>query len=418
MRRLSLWIGLVLAAGLAASRAAAPQLLAPGADLDEVIHANNRGAAFMEQFRHAQALEEFSKVTAKAPGWAPGFVNLGLAAFYARESERAGIAFREAVRIDPGLVQAQYGLGLLLKNEGKTDEALAPFEKARAIDPEDADILYNLGLLEARRRQFQEASTLLRRARQIDPNSVSIRYQLARALLQAGQSAEGQKEMAAYQKLAANPRFAVPTGNQYGEAGRYALVIIDYAGLGGPPPPARPIAVRFSEATDASGILFTHAGPGGDAWAPATAKIDGAGGRAARFGSGVAVGDLDGDGLPDLVFANADAQGTARPVIARNKGHWSFEEVGEASGVSFKGIGMGAALGDFDNDGDLDLYLTRLGGGALFENQGNGTFKEITARAGAVVTGFVLGASWVDLDHDGDLDLFLCRMPAPGSKGP
>ena len=62
----------------------------------------------------------------------------------------------------------------------------------------------------------------LAEARQIDPNNMSIRYQLARALLQSGEKQKGETEMAAYQKLAANPKFAQPTGNQYGEAGRYA----------------------------------------------------------------------------------------------------------------------------------------------------------------------------------------------------
>ena len=97
-------------------------------------------------------------------------------------------------------------------------------------------------MLHARQRDFGPAIASLTRAREIDPNSMSVRYQLARALLQAGRRAEGDREMAAYQKLSANPKFAVPTGTQYGEAGRHALVITDYRALGGargPAPAAR-----------------------------------------------------------------------------------------------------------------------------------------------------------------------------------
>ena len=70
---------------------------------DDVIHANNRGAAMMEQYKHAQAVEEFRRVTLGAPAWAPGFVNLGLAALYARDIEAAKEAFVEAIRIDPSI---------------------------------------------------------------------------------------------------------------------------------------------------------------------------------------------------------------------------------------------------------------------------------------------------------------------------
>jgi Flp pilus assembly protein TadD len=385
---------------------------------DDVIHANNRGAALMEQYKHTQAMEEFRRVTAGAPEWAPGFVNLGLAALYARDIEGAKEAFLEAIRINSRLPQGHYGLGLVLKNQGKTEEAIAALEKARALDPDDPDILYNLGLLHARRRDFDPAITCLARARELDPNSISVRYQLARALLQSGKRAEGDREMSAYQKLSANPKFAVPTGNQYGEAGRYALVITDSTSLGGTKPQTAPVVVRFSNATAASGITFRHAGPGGEPGGPAAPKDGGPGGRAARYGSGLAIGDLDGDGKPDLVLANASAAGKARPVLYRNEGGMTFADVTRSSGILFEGVGMAAVLGDYDNDGDEDLYLTRLGGGALYSNDGKGHFTDVTRKSGAAAQGFVLGASWADVDHDGDLDLFLNRLPVPGTRAP
>jgi Flp pilus assembly protein TadD len=412
----ALAVGVILVAavlGAASLRGAAgPVRLKEGETQDDLFRANNRGAALMEQFKSLQAIDEFAKVTGIAPGWAPGFVNLGLAALYARQNERAEPAFAEAIRLDPELIQAHYGLATLLKNQGKSAEAIAEFEKALALDPEDADILYNVGVLHARQRQFKEAVEALGRARQVDPNSMSVRYQLARALLQSGDSARGEVEMSAYQKLAANPKFAQPTGNQYGEAGRYALVITDYRAFGGPPAPAEAVRVRFSDATPTSGIAFVHGGPGGD-----TGTTVPAGGEAAaRYGSGVGVGDLDGDGLPDLVFANASADGKAQPAIYRNKGNWAFEDMTAKSGVAYAGAGLGVALGDYDNDGDLDIYLTGTAGGVLFQNQGRGVFKDVTAAAGAGVTGFAAGAAWGDLDHDGDLDLFVPRLRAPGQK--
>jgi cytochrome c-type biogenesis protein CcmH/NrfG len=386
--------------------------------LDEAIRANNRGAALMEQFKHTQAIEEFSKVTAKAPGWAPGFVNLGLACFYARENDRAEAAFREAVRLDPGLPQGHYSLATLLKAAGRGPEAIAAFERVRGLDPDDPDVLYNLGLLEARQREFRRALDHLQKARQIDPNSMSIRYQLARALVQSGQGEAGQKEMAEYQRLAGNARFAVPTGNQYGEAGRYALVITGYGKLSGPPPPASPEKVTWSDVTDQTGITFRHGGPGGDPEPTPPAGVKETKAWAARHGSGVAIGDIDGDGIADIVFANASADGRARAALYRGLGNWKFEDATRRSGVVFEGVGMSATLADYDNDGDLDLYLTRLGGGALYQNQGKGIFKDVTSGAGTAISGFPVGASWADVDHDGDLDLLVSRLRAPGSDGP
>ncbi len=408
----------IVAAAVLSGRIAAAGGSGDKAGSDETIHANNRGAALMEQFKHTQAIEEFAKVTAGAPRWAPGFVNLGLACFYARENDRAEAAFREAIRLDPALPQGHYGLATLLKALGRGPEAIASFERVRALDPGDPDVLYNLGLLEARQREFKTALDHLQKARQIDPNSISIRYQLARALVQSGQAEAGQKEMAEYQRLAGNARFAVPTGNQYGEAGRYALVITDYGKLAGPPPPAPPVKITWKDVTDATGISFRHGGPGGDPEVSSPAGMKDSKAWVARHGSGVAIGDIDGDGIADIVFANASADGKARAALYRGLGNWKFEDVTRRSGVAFEGAGMSATLADYDNDGDLDLYLTRLGGSALYQNQGKGIFKDVTSAAGAAVSGFPAGASWADVDHDGDLDLFVSRLPVPGSDGP
>ncbi|HXH28697.1 MAG TPA: CRTAC1 family protein, partial [Candidatus Polarisedimenticolia bacterium] len=127
--------------------------------------------------------------------------------------------------------------------------------------------------------------------------------------------------------------------------------------------------------------------------------------------------DLDGDGRPDLVFANAAADGKARPALYRNTGGLRFEDVTARSKVAYRGIGTSATLADFDNDGDLDLYLAGAGGGRLYANRGNGIFDDVTASAGAGLSGFVLGVSWADVDHDGDLDLYASRLPIPGEGG-
>ena len=81
----------------------------------------------------------------------------------------------------------------------------------------------------------------------------------------------------------------------------------------------------------------------------------------------------------------------------------------DAAGVGFSGVGMGAATGDYDNDGDLDLYVTAYGSNALYRNNGNGTFTDVTRQAGVDDPRWSTSAAFVDYDRDGDLDLFVAN---------
>lgn len=135
------------------------------------------------------------------------------------------------------------------------------------------------------------------------------------------------------------------------------------------------------------------------------------------MGSGVAWGDYDGDGDPDLYAVNQAGPLTEREAWAsspgsnrlyRNEGDGSFTDVTAEAGVGVRALGMAAVWGDVDSDGDLDLLVTNYGSLVLFENRGDGTFADITVASGLEQQGYWSGASFGDYDRDGDLDLYVC----------
>ena len=129
---------------------------------------------------------------------------------------------------------------------------------------------------------------------------------------------------------------------------------------------------------------------------------------------GIAVFDYDGDGRPDIYFTNgADIPSLEKSApkywnrLYHNEGNWKFTEVTEQAGVSGAGYSMGAAVGDYDNDGHPDLFVAGVNRNTLYRNLGNGRFEDVTAKAGIPSGQWAVAAGWFDYDRDGKLDLWV-----------
>jgi enediyne biosynthesis protein E4 len=170
--------------------------------------------------------------------------------------------------------------------------------------------------------------------------------------------------------------------------------------------------VTFTDITARAGITFRHAA------SPTSQKY-----LLETMGGGVALFDYDNDNRLDIFFTNGAALRDPMPPSAmpdksdarfwnrlyHQKADGTFEDVTERAGVRGAGYSMGAATGDYDADGYVDLYVTAYGGNILYRNNGNGTFSDVTARAGVAGTGWSTSAGWLDYDRDGRLDLFVAR---------
>ncbi|MFP6852090.1 MAG: CRTAC1 family protein [Pseudomonadales bacterium] len=128
------------------------------------------------------------------------------------------------------------------------------------------------------------------------------------------------------------------------------------------------------------------------------------------MGGGVALADIDNDGDLDAYLVQGGklvAEGGLGNKLFINRGDGYFEESSDSGDAVDTGYGMGVAAGDYDNDGDVDLYVTNYGPNVLLKNNGNGEFEDVSDVAGVADEGWGTGAAFLDLDSDGDLDLFV-----------
>src|SRR5437660_9478338 len=133
-------------------------------------------------------------------------------------------------------------------------------------------------------------------------------------------------------------------------------------------------------------------------------------------GAGCAFFDYDNDGWMDIYLVNSgkcdfyDPRPPLRNALYHNNRNGTFTDVTEKAGVAGGGYGMGVAVGDYNADGFPDLYVTQYGHSILYRNNGDGTFTDVTGTAGVAAPGWASSAVWFDYDNDGKLDLFVCRF--------
>jgi len=190
-----------------------------------------------------------------------------------------------------------------------------------------------------------------------------------------------------------------------------AAVLLACAILAAVPAADEPL---FVDDAAAAGLKFTH--------------VNGASGHyymAEQMGAGVALFDYDNDGDLDVFLVQGGPLDSGSPAkspantsrLFRNdltvgpngQRKLHFTDVTERAGVALQAYGMGAAVGDYDNDGYLDLFVTSFGPETLFHNNGNGTFTDVTAQAGVTDPLWSTSAAFIDYDRDGDLDLFVAN---------
>ena len=175
---------------------------------------------------------------------------------------------------------------------------------------------------------------------------------------------------------------------------------------------ASPAPIRFEDATDRSGIQFTH-----------SIGAEKLGSLLEATGAGCVWFDYNNDGLPDLyVVSGKPLEEGMHPYplkhppatpphnhLYRNNGDGTFTDVTDKAGVAANIYGMAAIAADYDNDGYVDLFVTGYGRSILYHNNGDGTFTDVTAKAGINVDGWAISSAWLDYDRDGCVDLFVGR---------
>ena len=409
----------------------------PPSELSSVMDAHYRGLGAMERYEYALASQAFGEVHRRAPGWVVGSINLaiallnqggeaenkakaqngqGLSGVERRNIEEAVHLLSDVIARRPDNAWAHFSRGIIFQDQGRFEEAHRDFEEVTRIDPVDANAWLEYGNTmeasvedspEVRRQSAKKQVGIYLKALECNPNLTTATYKLAYAYRDSGDMKSMRKPLDEF--LRQNPE-RNPAGSGdfakvvYGEMGRYARVIEPF----GKPKAAERVAPapRFEKPAEIDVALL-----GGNRWAKSsdfTGPSTLIGLARAVYGQGIATFDADGDGKVDIYLTSAvvGPKGV-HDVLLMNRGDNHYEDGTTSFGLPDDRAGLGVAVGDFDGDRRLDLFLAGVGDNRLYRNLGK-RFEDVTDRAGITRNDAVsLTARWLDLDQDGDLDLYV-----------
>jgi len=322
--------------------------------------------------------------------------------------------------------------GRLLENLDRTFEAIGEYERAVALDPQNQVAHLRLGRLLQRAGREPEARAFLQTAHVLEqqrararlelnqarkqgiPNDSRLFEHLAQVCLEGGLT--GVAQCWIERALAMAPERSSASALKQRIEARMQQI----AAWNAPPQvrvrgvdvPVEAITAAPTQAAQSTGaiVLEDRAQASGVEYE----YNPGAGARlhiADTMGGGVGLLDYDGDGWLDIYFVGGcsipwdHALPPAPNKLYRNLGNGRFRDVTQAAQAGGAGYGMGCATGDYDNDGDVDLFITGFDRTILYQNQGNGRFVDVTSSAGLSCKRWTTACGFADLDQDGDLDL-------------
>jgi len=355
----------------------------------------NRGAALMEQYLYADAVEAFVKVVEGAPDWTAARFNLGLAYLNKQGKQEqkddlsaAREAFETVLASEPNHLHARFSLGMYYQYSGDLPRALECFERVYQSDSDDPYVGYKYAevLIDAQRNE--EAIKILEKVIEQNPGFLSGVYRLAMQYVRARERDKAKPLLDRFKELnhaeLSAGSYAVDV--TYGCAGKYYRMLgADALPLARPAPAARRI-VFSPETKTLDTQLRSWQWTGGAVNLP-----------------GIATADINGDGHLDLCLTALDEKGST--AFWLNDGSGNFTK---ASTIAEQGVSP--CFGDVDNDGDVDLWLGRAGVDQVLVNDGKGTFTPGPYEPVAGPDTLTSIARLVDMDSDGDLDFLAFRL--------
>ena len=396
-------------------------------DQEEIEAHYRRGVESMDQSRYNQAIQAFRRCLEIDSSHYDARVRL--AEIYLRQQMlgRAADVLHQAIEIEPNRVEARLVLAEVLATEGRFFDSRQEIQQVLLTDPDGipADarmkVGYLLGIAGGMLPNLEEAKRQFEKVLEVNPDHVGASFQLGIVELRLGQFSEAAERFASiiphypqhfeaqYQLgvtylrsqdyLKAIPALKEALKIRPGSLEAKWALKLAYDREGGYPEDLeeRYRLSLFHEDIGNPPVLFTDV-----AAQVGVAKMDG--------GRGSAWGDYDNDGDQDIF-----ALGHYSPqVLYRNNGDGSFTDVAARAGLADMPGGFASLFADYDNDGDLDLYVTRDGWfgkkpNSLYRNNGDGTFTDVTESTGAGDSGSGFGAAWGDYDNDGALDLYIAN---------